>query len=172
MGSGRALLLMAVVCMIWLTGVSCSHGIEAKPVGSLTHYGICKQFQDGTDTFPAHDEPSSAEACVEYQYDGVNRLTLKHINAGFNCCPGEIHADISIDKGVIWVVESEAQAMCNCTCLYDLDFEINNLGTGEYVISIVEPYLDSHNEKLEFLLDLSSSMEGSYCVDREGEPWM
>ena len=40
---------------------------------------------------------------VEYEYDGRSVLRLKHVNAGFNCCPGTISADIQVEGGAIRV---------------------------------------------------------------------
>ena len=47
-------------------------------------------------------EVSNNEDCIEYSYNGQT-LTLKHINSAFNCCPGEITADIDINGDIVWI---------------------------------------------------------------------
>jgi len=65
-------------------------------------------------------------------------------------------------------------ALCNCNCLFDIDYEIINLQPGEYTIKIIEPYLEPYlkygEEILKFTVDLSSSTSGSYCAGRNYYP--
>jgi hypothetical protein len=115
--------------------------------------------------------PSPDEDCVQYEYDGTGVLTLKHVNAGFNCCPGKITADIDIENNVITIVEHESESACRCLCLFDVDYKIENLQPGEYEIKFAELYLDSGDDPLEFTCDLSQAPSGTYCVKRSHYPW-
>ncbi len=137
--------------------------------GALINYDGCKEFQKGT----TDDGTPPDQDCIEYQYDGASVLMLKHINAGFNCCPDEILADITIENNVITIEESQSldSGGCPCLCLFDLDYEINNLPPGEYTIRVNEIYLEEGDEILEFTVDLLSLPSGSYCVDRDHYPW-
>jgi len=141
----------------------------SAPTGTLVDYTGCKTFQkEGDGTPPTVD-------CIEYEYDGASVLTLKHVNAAFNCCPVAIEAEITIENNLITIDESEffdTLMPCPCLCLYDLDLEIVNLPPGEYTISVDELYLYPSDEILEFTVILSSSpSSGSYCVDRDNYPW-
>jgi hypothetical protein len=140
-----------------------------SPIGILINYDGCKEFQKGT----AKDVTPPDQDCIEYQYDGENLLLLKHINAGFNCCPDEILADITIENNVITIEENESleSGGCYCLCLFDVDYEISNLPPGEYTIRVIEPYVPEGGEILEFTVDLASSPSDSYCVYRDYYPW-
>jgi len=133
--------------------------------GTLVNYTDCKEF-------PSFDTPPDKD-CIEYQYDGENVLLLKHVNAGFNCCPDEILAGITIENNLITIEENESliSGGCDCLCLFDVNYEIRNLLPGEYTIRVNELYLLEGDELLEFTVDLGSSPLGSYCVDRDHYPW-
>jgi hypothetical protein len=138
------------------------------PFGSLTGYDGCIEFgKDGrTDSIPPDQD------CVVYQYDGAGVLLLKHVNAGFNCCPDELLADITVQDNVITIEEDESleSGGCDCLCLFDVDYRIDNLPPGEYTIRIYGMYLLGA-EILEFTVDLASSPSGTHCVYRDHYPW-
>ncbi len=136
------------------------------PIGFLINYDGCKEFQRGTPT----DGTPPDQDCMEYEYDGESVLLLKHVNAGFNCCP-EITANVTIENNIITIEEIELSGDCDCLCLFDMDYEIRNLQPGEYTIRVTEPYVPEGEEILEFTVDLISSPSGSYCVYRDFYPW-
>jgi hypothetical protein len=78
---------------------------------------------------------------------------------------------ITVAKNIIRIEENELEGLCDCDCLFDLDYEIRNLDPGTYVIQVIEPYLEEGDEKLEFEVDLISAPTGAYCVDRSHYPW-
>ena len=135
-------------------------------------YPQCKTFQTGAlaDIIPPDQD------CIEYQYDGEGTLVLDHINAGFNCCPSNLTADISIEQSLITITEYEHfdnTGPCYCLCLFDVDYQINNLPPGEYTIKVNEVYLEEGDELLEFTVNLPPSpYSGSFCVFRSHYPWM
>lgn len=136
------------------------------PSGSLVGSSGCKTFQEvlSPDSAPADQD------CVEYSYDGVGTLLLKHWNAGFNCCP-EMATNVSIEDNVITIEEIEIAGYCDCLCLFDLDYEIVQLPPGEYTVTVIEPYVHEGQEILEFSIDLVSSPSGIHCVYRDFYPW-
>jgi len=144
---------------------------EFSPFGVLTNSQGCKTFTSNSNLKAAFH--SSSEECVEYVYDGERLLTLKHINAGFNCCPGEIGADISITGNIISLEEWEKEQGCFCRCLYDLDYKILELKPGEYIIKIRGPYVDDEIEikEIRFKVRLFDPCSGTFCVDRTHYPW-
>jgi hypothetical protein len=141
----------------------------SPPTGSLTGYEGCKEFSKGgtADTIPPDQD------CMTYQYDGEGVLLLEHVNAGFNCCPDDILADISIQGSVITIEEDESLEPgggCDCLCLFDVGYRIDNLPPGEYTIRVYGMYLLGA-EILEFSVDLASSPSGAYCLHRDHYPW-
>ena len=123
----------------------------------------CKQFKEST--------RAGKDDCFEYTYDGSNTLSITHINAAFNCCPGELTAHSKVANGTIKIEEKETEAQCFCNCLYDLTYKISNITPGKYTLKVIEPYVDSNSDQLEFTVDLTSSTSGTYCVNRTTYPW-
>jgi hypothetical protein len=110
-------------------------------------------------------------SCMEYSFDKENsKLTMKHINAGFNCCPGNLSCDVSLKGDTIVMKESEESFLCDCNCLYDLDIEVDGVAEKAYWIKVDEPYAGDQ-EKLVFEVNLAQHATGSYCVTRKMYPW-
>jgi hypothetical protein len=139
---------------------NCVEKEESGPVmAELTGYSGCKDFgiMDGED--------SPGRECIEYMYDGVNYLYLKHINAGFYCEPVEITAEIDVKNNIIEIKEYHS-GMADCYCLYDLEYELENIKPGSYIINFSGPL-----STLVFTANLKSHSGGSYCVERSEYPW-
>lgn len=148
---------------------SCSSPAGSGPVGRLVSRTDCKSF-GAPDSGPA-TAPTSGQECVEYDYDGRSVLRLRHINAGFNCCPGTIAADIDVSAGRILIKERESSSLCDCDCLYDIGYEIAGLTPGTYRLTVVGPYQPEGDPPLEFVADLSGAASGTFCVERTHYPW-
>jgi len=140
----------------------------STPAGHITDYTTCKDF---TQTMAGAETPPGQD-CIEYEYNGAGTLSIKHVNAGLNCCP-IIVADISIEDNTILIdeIDSLDNGGCYCLCLYDIDYTITNLTPGEYRIIIVEPYLIEGDEEIDFTVDLFTNPSGSHCVTRNHYPW-
>lgn len=66
--------------------------------GSLINHTDCKTFKSAVIGI----NNGNSESCIEYSYDSQNRiLQLKHINAGFNCCPDSLYCKISLSNDTI-----------------------------------------------------------------------
>lgn len=166
-------LLGVIVCFVLLAGLAgCkkSEDVLPDPTGVLTQSNGCKQTQNdgGLD----HVMEEGTDDCIEYSYDGKSTLILKHINAGFNCCPGEIIAEITFNGNQITIKEDETEHACHCLCLFDLDFEVVNLEPGIYSVRVVELYAEEDDEALEFDLNLRSAASGKFCLKRTYYPWI
>jgi hypothetical protein len=117
------------------------------------------------------NETPKNSSCIEYSFDqNNNKLSLQHINSGFNCCPDSVYCIVNFNNDTIIVQEYESQSGCQCDCLYDLEIEINGIESKEYFVKIIEPY-SGEQDKLYFDIDLSANISGSYCVTRNGYPW-
>lgn len=162
----------SLICFLFsllLSGPSCSSP-PGTPYGQLVRQSDCKSFLafKGSTVTPSH---SSSEECLEYIYDGQGHLTLKHINAGFNCCPETISADIVILAGEIIIKGKEEFSLCDCNCLFDLDYEFMNIKPGVYRISVKGPYQPPDEPPLEFVVSLKGPVSGTFCVPRKKYPW-
>jgi hypothetical protein len=116
-------------------------------------------------------ETSDTLSCIEYEYEAAEKiLHLKHINAGFNCCPQKIVCSAKLSNDTIIVQESEESALCDCNCLFDLNIDISGVEEQKYYIQIKEPYC-GEQQKLYLLLLLDKDKEGTICVTRKSYPW-
>ena len=137
--------------------------------GALVSHTDCKTF-DGA---ALADPTPSNQSCIDYQYDGEGTLTFTHVNAGFNCCPTAITAQFDFDDQIIRVheVEDLSGGGCHCLCLFDLQFEIENVPPGVYLVEFVELYLAEGDPPLTATLDLTGATSGDHCVERTVYPW-
>ena len=101
---------------------------------------------------------------IEYSVIHEGYLYLNHQNVQFNCCPGELGADISVDGNIITVNEYETKRGCRCICTYDLSYEIGPLTEGQtYTIRITRKDADTIEESIVFKNSLSGKL--SYSAD-------
>ena len=135
--------------------------------GAATAWSGCKEFTLSKTTAPV----SSNQDCIQYEYDGLGTLLLKHVNGGFNCGTDTVIPEISIGIGSIMINEDEEGDPAWCLCLFDVDYEIIDLPPGAYTIRINGLYLQEGDEPLEFTADLTSATAGEFCVPRTHYPW-
>jgi len=167
-----SIVLCVMLCFSFMVGTGgCKKSEESQvePTGVLLQYDGCKEFQGANNTSQAL--VANTSDCLQYQYDGQSTLILKHVNAGFNCCPGDITADIEFNGNSITITENEQEQGCHCLCLFDLDYQVINLKPGRYTIRVTELYIDEHDLVLECTLDLFSATSDSYCLERNNYPW-
>ncbi|MBN2349394.1 MAG: hypothetical protein JXJ22_11175 [Bacteroidales bacterium] len=163
--------LLMIFVLIAFICATCEKEKENNPnllSGQLIDYSTCKNDLKSASLLT---ETPDSLSCIEYSFNTEsNKLTLKHINAGFNCCPESLYCNISSDGDTIVIREFEANALCHCNCLYDLDFELSGIETKDYHIKFIEPYAEEQAE-IYFTIDLNTSPAGSYCVTRKQYPW-
>jgi hypothetical protein len=160
---------VVTVALLFLSS-NCIFSPGVPPQGRLISRTDCKSSLL-TNSQAAETSRAASQECAEYIYDGKSGLRLKHVNAGFNCCPGTVSADIQVSGGEIRIKEKESSSLCDCSCLYDLDYEFVGVAPGIYKVSVVGPYQWEGDPPLEFLVDLSGAASGSYCVERTRYPW-
>jgi len=155
--------------------ISCESNTQSRSekilFGSVTEYSGCKNLNKTTGLSKNLEILPDTMAAVEYFYDGKSRLILTHINAGFNCCPGELYAEVSEDENDIIIEEFESEATCKCNCLYDLKILITNIKPGNYSFTVIEPYRYEDNEIITFVLGLNEEDRGLIKFKRRGYPW-
>jgi|LZCG01.1.fsa_nt_gb hypothetical protein len=122
-------------------------------------------------TEPSLQEYPDTVSCILYHYNAaLKTLHLTHVNSGFNCCPKAIVAEASFVGDTLVVTEWEEQPLCNCNCLYDLDFTIFNLDKENFILKIIEPYAERLAPLIQ-QLDLNTLPAGSFCAIRKQYPW-
>ena len=162
--------LTATIFTLFFNG--CEKEKEEEPEqmtisGNVINHTDCKSFKSVSNI----DEVADTLSCIDYTfYQTENKLFLKHINTGFNCCPGELTCEISFSSDTIIIREFEEAAYCDCNCLFDLEIEINGIESKKYYLKFIEPYCGDQ-EKLFFEIDLSNNSQGTYCVFRDQYPW-
>lgn len=159
---GKSKLLPGIILILCVFLLCCD---RENPVS----HSDCKNFNLKSTAESCDFGPDSS--CICYDYNVQNKkLTLKHINAGFNCCPGEIYCDIEIKGDTIFLKESEEKAVCDCDCLYDVDIVVLDIERKGYVIDLDEPYCNDQ-ERILFEIDLTQNETGVFCVERTLYPW-
>ncbi|MFO7652312.1 MAG: hypothetical protein R6X25_00660 [Candidatus Krumholzibacteriia bacterium] len=118
--------------------------------------------------FPAVEDPR--QECLHLNYDGAGTLALRHENTAFNCCP-KYTAEVTVTGGVITVVEVETAADCDCVCLYDLDYRVEDLTPGEYMVYVEANYLQPGDVPAGGRVALDGPTTLSLCEDRDRYPW-
>jgi hypothetical protein len=141
-----------------------------EPAGEGQLNGKVVNSSDCKDNLKSAGDPDNL-SCADYSFDEQNSLLkIKHINAGFNCCPKKLYCDVWLSNDTIYVQEFEEAALCRCNCLYDLDIEIKGVNPQKYQVKFIEPYAEKQN-KLVFEIDLNRKKTGKVCVKRNGYPW-
>jgi len=157
---------LLTVSLIGLLIFSCgkNNDTQLTITGQLISNSTCKN--DLKSSSEIVETPDSL-SCVDYSFDiEKNKLTIKHINATFNCCPDGLYCEIELKGDTILIQEFEYSAQCYCNCLYDLNIEVTGVEQRNYQVKFVEPYVSGQN-KLEFEIDLVEVTDGSYCVTRK-----
>lgn len=165
-------IITIVFCTLFIVCIgSCKNNsiTNEAPIGFFIGNSQCKNNPTLTPTSQAVH--SSNIDCLQYQYDGSRILTIKHINAAFNCCPQKISASIDITSNTITIIENEAASQCSCLCLFDLELRIENLPRGSYYIHVIEPYVNSGDAVMGFNVSLNTQVNDQFCIERNQYPW-
>lgn len=162
-----------ILGLLLILFLSCEQNTKSNTevFGDLKSFSNCKILNKVTGLSKIVETLPDTLAGIEYHYDGKSKLTLTHINAGFNCCPGELFTEITANNNQITIEEFETESVCDCDCLYDLFIEIDDIEPGNYSFSVLEPYLPENNENIYFILGLNKNNSGLITFKRHGYPW-
>ncbi len=97
----------------------------------------------------------SAKEYLELEEKG-KCLTIKHINAMFNCCPKELLVMSKLRNDTIFINEVEKEAICDCICPYDLNYRVGALNYGNYHVILSQ--MDLSTILVEFDLNFKLGM--------------
>ena len=104
-------------------------------------YGTCK--------------PTTKSTIEEYMLLSVNDnyfLKVEHINAMFNCSPGQIIVIATVERNEIIINEYETEGNMFCICPYDLNYVIGPLRYDTYNLVLQRDGLEVFREVINFKL--------------------
>jgi len=160
-------MILTLLLLVLLSLVNCSSKTSlttqpaSLPSGTVVGYDGCISLQ----------LLASTSDCLDWEYTSEGTLEIRHVGAGFNCCPGEIYADITITGEEIVIEEREQESACDCLCIFNVEYEVTNLKPGKYEIRVIEPYLRGEDEPLVCAIDVTMSSSGKCCAERNHYPW-
>lgn len=157
-----------VVLLMILAGITCRKQ-DSNP-GPVSVSVVSDMKCKGADLLKTIGQGSDS-TCILYNCEGDSVLVLKHINAGFNCCPENFTVGNELKGDSLIITEDDVKHGCKCNCLFDLDIRIRNLPKGAYHIRIVESYAGKALSPLIFDVDLAVKPSGQYCVTRPEGWW-
>jgi len=99
---------------------------------------------------------------LEYSTVEENFLSVKHINALFNCSPGKITASIKIEGSNLIITEDEESSIADCVCRYDINYKIGPLKYGQYQFILKK---GENLTYLNFPITFNSSTNSSYTYE-------
>jgi len=146
-----------------VSGCKKSEIAPGVPEGLLINHSECKKTLISQSSDTGKYSPGPIRECLVFHYDGKKTLEMEHINALFNCCPGEITVDFEFTGNTIIITEKQAETGCHCICHYDVNFHLDNILPAVYTIRIIAA--DSNGENREFSINLDLIQSGSQCWD-------
>lgn len=162
--------IINILLLFCIVITSCNdENYETNSMGILINHTKCKDFSSKSQRFSKNYGTNVSGIIYSYNYQ-TKKLFLKHINSGFNCCPGKLTCNVSMVKDTIYIIEKEQKKGCDCECLYDLEILIENIKLQKYHILIDEPYIKNQN-KISFDIDLAMYNSGEFFVTRYTYPW-
>ena len=159
-----------LLCILGVFG-SCTPELQNPAEMDLKIRLIGTPQCNGSKSADESTQTPPSRSCVEFAFDRDNRkLIIKHLNAGFNCCPESLWCTVAYRNDTILIQEFEKHAGCKCNCLYNLDIEVEGLEPGKYQLRLIEPYLGTQQPIIGFL-DLLSQKQSNLCASRSIYPW-
>jgi hypothetical protein len=138
------------------------------PYGAIRSHSDCKEMSG-----KINSQVLNSDECIYYQYFAEYKiLYISHINAAFNCEPGKISSKISFKDNNIFIEEHQEKSDARCNCLYDISYELRNIRSDIYFLSISGPIIDGvTHPSLGVYIDLTQKAEDTYCTTRGFYPW-
>jgi len=130
------LIIIVLAVFVGSTLMACSDESSTFHVRDIANSG-CKSANHTRSEYPEYFE---FKAC-----DG-GYLSINHVNALFNCVPGELKIQATIDGNVIKIFEKEETSLANCVCPYDLYCEIGPLSVGDYDVFVYRDSFESPSQ--------------------------
>jgi hypothetical protein len=139
--------LLGIVFILLLTCCEKETSRKVPSVGKIT-YGDCKP----------ETKKSGESEYLEYKTVDTDYLQINHINAWFNCEPGQLFVSAELINDIIAVDEYEESHFANCICPYDLSYRIGPLNYGRYIFRI-------ERGEIEFSINFNSLTNGIFIIE-------
>ena len=155
------LTIIAMILLLW--------GCDRETLQPAIHFNDATDCK-GLDTKSTQDIGTNQD-CIQYDYQD-NVMIIKHVNAGFNCCPEGFTVDLKVSGDTLIISESENSSLCDCSCLFDLDYTLTDIKKDTWWIKVNEPYLQgSDDQQILFQVNLNKNPAGEKCFERTQYPW-
>lgn len=148
--------LLALCFLVGGAGCNRDNPYEEIKIKDFSYQG-CKEIVTN------FTKSADKEEYIEYRAIADGYLDIKHVNAVFNCCPGRIKADVSVEGNIFNIVESETDPQCKCICDYDIVFKIGPFSNNKEYTLIFSRY---KRELVRFTIKYKSSLEGKVVIER------
>lgn len=102
------------------------------------------------------------EEYLEYQATEDGYLRITHYNSIFNCKPGRVFAELSVNSHEYIINEIELYAIAECVCPYDLSFDIGPMKEEEYTVIIRR----NDVELIKFSITFNSVLKGQVPIKK------
>jgi len=113
----------------------------------------------------------SNQTYILYKYDKEKKhLYIGHYNILLNCNREKIGADVKIADKNITIKEYQyllEDDNLECSCLFDIDYELNNIEPAEYNITIYPPF----GEKIDLRVNLEENIEELKSFEQNSYPY-
>jgi len=152
--------------IILLGTLGCERETAVVPAINLIRSSTCKSHE-----VKASDYQSPETDCVQCSWVAGDTLHIKHINAGFNCCPEGFNTSLKVSGDTLVITESEHSSLCDCCCLFDLEFDLTGITRKSWWIRVEEPYRKPTDDRVIFNINLSEITQKEVCFVRTGYPW-
>ncbi len=86
-------------------------------------------------------------------------LDIKHVNSWFNCSPGQIIVDASLEGNNISINEYSTDNSANCVCPYDLSYMLGPLQYRTYNLIVKREGFEVLNVEIEFKKNLDMRLD-------------
>lgn len=159
-------LLMAVALVSW-SMVNCSDkddvaDDETGKAPDLSEVAIEKISESGCKGYAKEDVAATRSTSdegerIEYEAVRDQYLRITHYNSMLNCAGHSIVTTLSVKDGVIEVSENkDTEYFANCSCHYDICYEVGPLEEGRYELVITREKL----EVVRFTVDFTPTVKG------------
>ncbi|MBN1355138.1 hypothetical protein JXA40_02595 [bacterium] len=135
-------ILVAGFVLFWAAGVRADQSVDPDHPVVLTGWEWCPEgywFDGGP--YP----PSPGEMCI-ITLEGTS-MHLTHVDAVYNCCIDDIVIDVTINSGLIRIIEYEVWTNpCWCFCYFEASVQIKHLKPGAYTVEVWSHWMNGEED--------------------------
>lgn len=153
--------VLSIICVMMMGVYGCSSD-------ETTQFHLRNFANTGCKSMTATRGDVLRSEYIEYKALANGYLSINHVNACFNCEPGELKMQATISGNEIRIIETEQYAGANCVCPYDLYGEVGPLENGDYTIIFINGYdLSSAKhaeERFRFNISYNNGLNGNVNI--------